>query len=103
MPHRHLEVSLDAELNYIRFPERNQSEYLHLVRLRSMIAMNRHLSLQVLSQYNHLARQIGTNARFRYNFSEGHDFWMVYSETSNTGHRPILPPSFLDLIIAPFW
>ncbi len=91
---RHLEVSLDAELNYIRFPERDQSEYLHLVRLRSMIALNTHLSLQVLSQYNHLARQVGTNARFRYNFSEGHDFWMVYSETTNTDTgrmTPVLP------------
>ena len=82
-PSKHFELSADAELNYLHFPDRNQSEYLHLFRIRSIAALNTHLSLQVLSQYNHLAKQFGTNARFRYNFSEGHDFWIVYSELSN--------------------
>jgi hypothetical protein len=82
-PSRHFELSADAELNYLHFPDRNQSEYLHLFRVRSIAALNTHLSLQVLSQYNHLDKQFGTNARFRYNVSEGHDFWIVYSEISN--------------------
>lgn len=82
-PSKHFELSADAELNYLHFPDRGQSEYLHLFRIRSIVALNIHLSLQLLSQYNHLDKQFGTNARFRYNVSEGHDFWIVYSELSN--------------------
>jgi hypothetical protein len=88
---KHFEISADAELNYLSFPDRDQTEYLHLFRVRSIAALNTHLSLQVLSQYNHLARQVGTNARFRYNFSEGHDFWVVYSEVSNRELSRITP------------
>ncbi|CAN5232293.1 hypothetical protein BH23BAC3_BH23BAC3_06810 [soil metagenome] len=91
---RYFEISGDLEFNRLDFPERNQRLYLHLFRIRSLIALNTQVSLQLLSQYNHMFRQIGTNARFRYNFNEGHDFWIVYSETSNTDIErttPILP------------
>lgn len=91
-PSKHFELSADAELNYLHFSDRDQSEVLHLFRIRSIAALNTHLSLQLLSQYNHLAKQFGTNARFRYNFSEGHDFWIVYSELSNRDLNRISPP-----------
>ncbi|WP_069130305.1 carbohydrate binding family 9 domain-containing protein [Rhodohalobacter halophilus] len=90
-PSKHFEISADAELNFLQFPNRNQSEYLHLFRVRSIMALNTHLSLQVLSQYSHRSKQFGTNARFRYNFSEGHDFWIVYSELSNRDLNRITP------------
>jgi len=95
-PSKHFEISADAELNYLHFSDRDQSEYLHLFRIRSLAALNSQLSLQVLSQYNHLTKQFGTNARFRYNFSEGHDFWIVYSELSNRDLNRVTPalPSF---------
>lgn len=90
-PSRHFELSAGAELNYLHFPDRDQSEYLHLFKLRSIAALNTQLSLQLFSQYNHLARQFGTNARLRYNFSEGHDFWIVFSELSNRDLNRITP------------
>ena len=81
---KHFEIGGDAEFNILRFDDRDQKEYLNIFRLRSLIALNTQVSLQLLTQYNHLARQVGTNARFRYNFSEGHDLWIVYNETTNT-------------------
>ena len=90
-PSRYFELSADAEFNYLNFPARDQSEYLHLFRLRSIAAINTKLSLQLLSQYNHLDKQFGTNARFRYNISEGHDFWIVYSELTNIELNRITP------------
>lgn len=91
---KHLEIGADAEFNILRFDERDQKEYLNIYRIRSLIALNTQVSLQLLTQYNHLARQVGTNARFRYNFSEGHDLWVVYNEITNTyteRHSPALP------------
>jgi hypothetical protein len=91
---RFFEVSGGVEINRLEFSERDQTEFLNVFFLRSLIALNTQVSLQVLSQYNWLSRQIGTNARFRYNFSEGHDFWVVYSEISNTHtdrFTPVLP------------
>lgn len=81
---KHFEIAADAELNILQFDDRDQKEYLNVFRLRSLIAFNINASLQLLTQYNHLARQVGTNARFRYNFSEGHDLWIVYNEITNT-------------------
>ncbi|MDX1592449.1 MAG: DUF5916 domain-containing protein, partial [Balneolaceae bacterium] len=92
---RHLELSGGFEFNYLNFPDRNQSEYLNVFRMRALAALNIKVSLQLLSQYSLLSRQISTNARFRYNFSEGHDFWVVFSETMNTERDrmvPTLPP-----------
>ncbi len=91
---RYFELSGGVEINRLEFAERDQREYLNVFLLRSLVALNTQVSLQVLSQYNWLSRQIGTNARFRYNFSEGHDFWIVYSEISNTHierQTPVLP------------
>jgi hypothetical protein len=91
---RYFEISGGIEINRLEFEDRDQREYLNVFLLRSLVALNTQVSLQLLSQYNWLSRQIGTNARFRYNFSEGHDFWIVYSEISNTHidrQTPVLP------------
>lgn len=91
---RYFEISGEVELNYLSFPNRNQEEFLNIYRLRSLIALNTKLSLQLLSQYNYLARQIATNARFRYNFAERNDLWIVYNEITNTDIEraaPVLP------------
>ncbi len=98
---RHFEISGGIELNRLDFPDRDQREYLNVFRLRSLIALNTQVSLQLLSQYNYLSRQIGTNARFRYNFREGNDFWIVYSETSNTHTDHVTPalPRFDNRVV----
>lgn len=85
------EISGGVEFNLVEFPDRDQKEFLNIFRLRSLLALNTQVSLQLLSQYNYLERRLGTNARFRYNFREGNDFWIVYSETSNTHLDRIIP------------
>lgn len=98
---RFLEISGGVEFNLVEFPDRDQKEFLNIYRLRSLIALNTKVSLQLLSQYNYLDRRLGTNARFRYNFREGNDFWIVYSETSNTHLDRTLPtlPRFNNRVL----
>lgn len=98
---RHLEISGEAELNFLDFPERNQSTHLHLFRVRSLIALNVHLSLQIFTQYNTLTRQFSSNLRFRYNIREGNDFWIVYNENTNTQLDRATPnlPRFEDRVL----
>tara|TARA_R100001143_G_scaffold63605_1_gene73849 strand:+ start:79809 stop:81974 length:2166 start_codon:yes stop_codon:yes gene_type:complete len=95
------EISGGVEFNLVDFPDRNQKEFLNIFRLRSLIALNTKVSLQLLSQYNYLARRLGTNARFRYNFREGNDFWIVFSETSNTHLDRTIPslPRFNNRVL----
>lgn len=88
---RYFELSGGVDFNLVDFPDRDQKEFLNIFRLRSLIALNTQVSLQLLTQYNYLSRNVGTNARFRYNFREGHDFWIVYSEVSNTDLNRTLP------------
>lgn len=98
---RFFEISGGVEFNLVEFPDRDQKEFLNIFRLRSLIALNTKVSLQLLSQYNYLTRRLGTNARFRYNFREGNDFWIVYSETSNTHLDRTIPalPRFNNRVL----
>jgi len=86
---KYLELSGEVAINYIDIPARNQQEYLNIYRLQALLALNTHVSLQLLSQYNELTRLITTNSRLRYNFSEGNDLWIVYNKTTNA--MPALP------------
>lgn len=83
-PSQYVEIGGEVEFNFITFENRDQQEYFHIYRLRSLLALNTQVSIQLLSQYNRVSKQIGTNARFRYNFREGRDFWVVFNETTNT-------------------
>ena len=52
------------------------------------------MSAQAFIQYNNVADAVAANVRFRYNFREGNDLWIVYNEGLNTNrHRemPFLP------------
>ncbi len=91
---RHLELSAEYLGNFVRFPDRDQRFDVHLVRLRTQAALNTKLSTNFFIQYNSAADVISANARFRYNFREGNDLWIVYNEGLNANrHRetPFLP------------
>lgn len=45
--------------------------------------MNTRLSIDTFLQYNSLDDRLTTNARFRYNFREGQDLWLVWNEGLN--------------------
>ena len=88
---RYFEISGGIEMNILEFSDRYQKEYLNVYRLRTLFALNTQVSLQLLSQYNYQQKRVGTNARFRYHFSEGHNLWIVYSEINNTRLERVTP------------
>ena len=90
-PSRYLELGVDYDYHRVRFNQRDERLDLHLVRLRVQAAVDVHASLAMLLQHDNADHAIGINARFRYNFREGQDLWLVYNETLNTD-RPLLPP-----------
>lgn len=97
---KHLLLEAEYAVNFVRFPDRNQEFEAHIVRLKTQLALNTKASLNAFVQYSSASDLISTNVRFRYNFSEGNDLWLVYNEGSNTDrfrdfdldrNRPILP------------
>ena len=92
---RHLEMISEYEVNIVRFPERNQGFNAHVVRLRTRAAVNTHISLNAFVQYNSANDRFSTNIRFRYNFREGNDLWLVYNENLNTDREDKVPRKLL--------
>lgn len=92
---RYLELSGEYQLNRVRFPDRDQRFSGDIIRLRAKAALNTHLSANTFIQYNSFSDAVGVNVRLRYNFSEGHDLYVVYNEALNTDRHRELP--FLPL------
>jgi len=49
--------------------------------------LNKNLSASSFLQYSNVSKDLTTNFRLRYNFSQGTDFWIVYNEGFNTDLR----------------
>jgi hypothetical protein len=60
------------------------SNNIHIARLKLNYALNLHLSASVNMQYNSTQKQVYVNTRLRYNFSDGHDLYIVLNNVSNT-------------------
>jgi len=89
-----LELGLAYQFNRVRFPDRNQEFYVHLARLRAQIGFTTKMSISSFLQYNTANDAVSTNLRFRYNFREGNDLWLVYTEGRNMDRfrdTPALP------------
>lgn len=80
---RHWELDGSYSLNYLRFPG-GVREAIHIGRLRVSYALDLHLSINYVVQYNSLARQVFHNLRLRYNFQDGHDLFLVWNENTFT-------------------
>jgi hypothetical protein len=94
---RHFELSGGYEINRLRFDDRDEAATAHLARLKVRVALDTRLSFDTFAQYSNVA-DLGTfNARFRYNFREGTDLWVVWNEGVNTERdiagQPRLPVS----------
>jgi hypothetical protein len=87
----HLELSGSYQFTRIRFPDRDQRFDVHLARLRIGTALNTTLSTNAFIQFNSTAHSVSANVRFRCNFREGHDLWIVYNETMNTDRYRLTP------------
>jgi hypothetical protein len=87
----HLELAGSYVFNRIRFPDRDQRVDAHLARLRIGTAFNTKVSTNAFIQFNSAANTVSANVRFRYNFREGNDLWIVYNEGMNTDRHRLTP------------
>lgn len=87
----HLELGAVYTLNEINFRNRDQHFTSHVIRLRSLYSLDNHFSIQTFFQFNNTRDLLLTNARLRYNFSEGNDFWLVYNDGFNTNRSQFEP------------
>lgn len=96
---RHLEIGGSYQLTRLRFQERGESDDIHLAGLQVRAALDAKASANAFVQWNSTTQQVNANIRFRYNFAEGTDVWLVYDEglltdrTREPGAVP-LPLSF---------
>ena len=91
---RYLEFGGTYQFNRVRFPDRDQEFFVHLARIRTQISFSTAASISAFLQYSTAADVVSANVRFRYNFREGNDLWLVYNEGRNTdrmGENPVLP------------
>ena len=97
---KHIILDAEYDLNVVRFPDRNQQFEAHIFRFRSQLALNTKVSLASFIQFSTASDFITTNLRFRYNFREGNDLWLVYNQGNNLDrerdfeldrNRPIYP------------
>ncbi len=72
------------EFNAIRFPARQQDLLIHVAQLRLLWSFNSKISADLLSQLSSLDQLVASNLRFRYNFSEGTDLYVVFGESTLT-------------------
>lgn len=79
----HLELRGGWEWNRITFESRGQEFDSNLLTLTARGAFNTRLSVDLFGQYNSLLDVVTTNTRFRYNFAEGQDLWLVWNEGLN--------------------
>lgn len=94
---KYLELQGGYEVNRLEFSDRGVATTAHLAKLKAQLALNTQVFFSVLAQYSNAADLTTVNARFRYNFREGTDLWVVYNEGLNAERdvldRPRLPIS----------
>ncbi len=88
---KYINFNTNYTYNRITFPDRVQTFRSHLAGIRTEFTMNTSLSLNSFIQYNSVLDKFVSNVRFRYNFSEGNDLYIVYNETLNTERRKAIP------------
>ncbi|HSR59658.1 MAG TPA: DUF5916 domain-containing protein, partial [Robiginitalea sp.] len=88
---KHFQVNLQYVYNYGEFQERADRLNFHIARLRIGTAVDRKLSINGLFQYNGAQDLFSLNARFRYNFREGQDLWIVFNSGYNMERDRLVP------------
>ena len=87
-------ISTDLVYDRARFRERSAKLETVIGRLRVNIAANARLSATAVAEYGSRTDVVIGNLRFRYNFREGHDLWLVYDHVLNVDRDrfdPALP------------
>jgi len=97
---RHFEIGGDYQLNLLRFSSRDQSENIHLLRLRLRTALDARASGNAFVQYNSTTDRVDFNVRLRYAVAEGTDLWIVYNEGLDTDRALGQPERFTPLSVS---
>jgi hypothetical protein len=79
----HLGFNAQYQFDAVRFPGRDQGFDAHIVRLRTQAAFNTKVSINSFLQISNASEFAAANVRFRYNFREGNDLWVVYNHGWN--------------------
>ncbi|WP_041327132.1 carbohydrate binding family 9 domain-containing protein [Robiginitalea biformata] len=88
---KYFQLNLEYSYNYGIFDNRNEILNFHIARLRVGTALNRHISTNALLQYNGAQDLLSYNVRFRWNFREGQDLWIVVNSGLNTDRMAFTP------------
>ncbi len=91
---KHFQFNLEYVYSDADFKDRDEEFQFHITRLRIGTAVNRKISTNALVQYNSTINLFSANIRFRYNFREGQDLWIVLNTGMNTNrynYAPELP------------
>jgi hypothetical protein len=91
-PSPHLELGGTYQVNLVRFPDRGGRFVAHVARARVRLALNTKVSTNAFLQYNSAASVATADVRFRYNFGQGNDLWVVYNERLNRDRTRTAPP-----------
>jgi hypothetical protein len=84
---KHWEIRTLYTYTRLRFAEWNLYRDIHLGRLQVNFALDLHLSIAWILQYNSVVDQYFNNFRFRYNFKDGHDLYLVWNENFLSHNR----------------
>lgn len=88
-----LEIGGSYRLTHLTFSPitgRTKNEYTsHLGQMRGQYSFNKKAQISTFIQYSNTSERVGANIRFRYNFSEGRDLWLVVNEIVSTVTTPV--------------
>ena len=79
-PSAHVSLSLDYRVDFVDFPDRDQSFTASLVRFRTQVSLSTEISAAWFIQYSNTDKEVIANLRFRYNPREGNDLYIVWNE-----------------------
>ena len=88
---RYLELGAAYSFNRVQFPDRDEAFNVHIGRLRAQASFTPKISLSAFLQYNASMDIFLVNSRFRFNFKEGNDLWIVFNESRNTDRHGLIP------------
>lgn len=77
---RHWEIRGHYSFNRLRFKADDLYNNIHVARFQVNFALDLHLSISWITQYNSTVDQFFNNFRLRYNFKDGHDLFIVWNE-----------------------
>jgi hypothetical protein len=85
------DLGLTYYFDYVNFPERDDGFTNHILGIKGLMTLTTKTSVASFIQYNTAISRVIANVRFRFNPSEGNDFWIVYDEGLNTNLQREIP------------